>query len=184
VTPEEHIRMAEVYLARAEKGTTSGDGLAYIGEPGWERHINCYTRLATVHMQMASTKALLESTKQSAIATEIRALMSEHKGTVTGRMYAKAYGRSAGPCDSVITRNGKATWCRNLLDSNGTCPVEFMHDQPYPPSDPLWTKYWDYWMTVNETDEHPDDWASRERQEDFDSWRVNGMPTGLEAHPE
>jgi hypothetical protein len=87
VTPEEHIRMAEVYLARAEKGTTSGDGLAYIGEPGWERHINCYTRLATVHMQMASTKALLESTKQSATATEIRALTSEHKGTVTGRMH-------------------------------------------------------------------------------------------------
>jgi hypothetical protein len=93
VTPDEHLTQAAAYIARAEQSVwrhpgRSSDKLPFIGEdPSLERHVNVYTRLATAHMQMASTKSLVEATsKPRHLSNESRyPLMKKLEGTDTNK---------------------------------------------------------------------------------------------------
>lgn len=174
MTPQEHLAQAAEYLERTEKSVwrhpaRGSDELPFVGDDvGLQRHVEVYTRLATVHMQMASTKALLEATQPQPV-------------TFADMKYVHPYGYCAeyGPDEK---------FCGAALLETGECPDKVFHikygednkpaDVSYDVNDPRWSKYWNYWMTLNEADAHPADEDEPERQEDFHNWLQHGQPTG------
>jgi hypothetical protein len=176
MTSSEHVAQAAEYIERAEANvwrhaTRSSDKLPFVGEDAsLERHVNVYTRLATLHMQMASTKALLGSTPRPMSMAELEQLMNTFPSCSNFQEVEPRH------CDQAIKRHGDLERCGNLLKANGECPAWNWHARVAVEDDPEWGAYWSYWMYSNDADVHPADEDTIERQEDFINWKANGRP--------
>lgn len=74
--------------------------------------------------------------------------------------------------ERFVSRTVHASSCAPGCD--GTDPVN--HGGQVASNHPVWVEYWHMWCRVNETDVHPADEATPERQDDLLSWLLNGRP--------
>jgi hypothetical protein len=74
--------------------------------------------------------------------------------------------------ERFVSRTVHASSCAPGCD--GTDPVN--HGGQVASDHEVWVGYWRMWCRVNETDEHPADEATPERQDDLLSWLLNGRP--------
>lgn len=71
--------------------------------------------------------------------------------------------------ERFVSRTVHASSCRPGCD--GTDPVN--HVGFVDTRADVWDDYWESWRALNQTDEHPHDEASHERQEDLVNWLLN-----------
>jgi hypothetical protein len=81
--PEEHVKRAAEYVGHADGFMRRSDGTLVAADvaPLEARIIEAATRLATVHLQMASTKSLLES-MPGRITSDLKDLVEQYTGPV------------------------------------------------------------------------------------------------------
>lgn len=109
----------------------SSDQLPFVGEDdSLERHVNVYARLATLHMQMASTKALVQSMPSGdTIQPRIPkpgAILAFREPNHSVVEVEPTY------CDNQIRRFGTLGKCNNILMTDGACPAQSWHEEPSP----------------------------------------------------
>lgn len=71
--------------------------------------------------------------------------------------------------ERFVSRTVHASSCTPGCD--GTDPAN--HGGTVSSAHPVWQEYWAMWCEVNETDEHPADEATPERQDDLLGWLLN-----------
>lgn len=138
--PESHLAQAAEYLARAEQSVwrspaRGSDELPFVGEDAHlQRHVEVYTKLATTHLQFASTKSLLQATRASGGSIPPR----KPGNTLHAQMerYVK--------CEQAYTSCGEyvgtGVFCQTVYPVDGECPNKEHHVTPSatkpPPANP------------------------------------------------
>jgi hypothetical protein len=89
MSPEDHLRQAAEYEAIASGTLFDKDDRPCVWDNYTARTVEVASRMATLHLQFASTKSLLEATSSARLAESRRAAKFHVTGSVTGRLPEK-----------------------------------------------------------------------------------------------